>query len=130
MEERIIRDYLKNEATALDLRIALRGMVIYSVGQSRNEAIKPLAEDYSITKQHLLQLCQDTISRKLNAQDLKDLSFILISSDRFAWDTDTPEGEFIGNVLWDWSCPEVNHSLTEENLSKYASWIETGKSPF
>lgn len=45
---------------------------------------------------------------------------MIISSDYLTWRDD----ELLGEIIWDWSCPEVNYALTPENMARFRKWLE------
>ncbi len=83
-------------------------------------------DEYIITSQHLLQLCNDTINGHLTVENLNTIAFALFASDYFHWNAETEDGEVVFNTLFDWDNPEINYPLTTHNLEIWKKYLETG----
>ena len=83
-------------------------------------------DEYIITSQHLLQLCNDTINDHLTIENLNTIAFALIASDYFHWNADSKDGEIVFNTLIDWNNPEINFPITHQNLQLWKIYLETG----
>jgi hypothetical protein len=66
-------------------------------------------------------LCDAVIHGDLPADSLHTIGFALMASDRFQWDGD--KDEVLADVIADWSCPEINYSLTVENVQRFRGWL-------
>jgi hypothetical protein len=51
----------------------------------------------------------------------------LIGSDYFTWDTETVDGERIGQVLFEWNNSTINYPLTIDNVRQWKIYLTTGK---
>jgi hypothetical protein len=58
---------------------------------------------FALTSDHMVLLCDATLSKALTAEALSTIAFALLASDHFEWND-----EAISEVLQDWSCPEIN----------------------
>lgn len=67
-----------------------------------------------------LRVCECAINGQLLPENMRLLAFIIITSEHFAWGDD----ELLAEVLYDWSCPEVNYPLTPENLVRFKRWLD------
>ncbi len=64
-------------------------------------------------------LCEAVLCGQLPAEELSTIGFALIASDKFIWDGD----DLIGDVIHDWSSPEINYPLTVENVCRFKNWL-------
>lgn len=76
-------------------------------------------EDFTVTRDMAIQLCDDVLRGALPPHLLQPIGFALIASDKFIFDGDTIEAE----VIHDWSCPEVNYPLTVETVQQFKKWL-------
>lgn len=67
-----------------------------------------MGTDFSVTRDMVIRLCDSVLNRELEASALATIGFALMASDRFAWNAD----DILGDVIADWSCPEINCPLT------------------
>lgn len=82
--------------------------------------------EFEIKKEHLIKLCNHTLSGQLLPIDLNTISFALISSDYFYWDTQTGDGEIIAETIFDWDNPDIGFDLTLKNLELWKEYLLTG----
>jgi hypothetical protein len=81
--------------------------------------IEYMAGEFSVTREMLVLLCDAVLSRKLPPQDLSTIGFALAASESFFWNSE----DIVGDVIHDWSCPEVNYPLTLENVRRFKNWL-------
>jgi hypothetical protein len=43
----------------------------------------------------------------------------LVASESFVWEDE----DIVGDVIHDWSCPEVNYPLTIDNVERFKRWL-------
>lgn len=89
-------------------------------GVSTEVSVEEMGTDFLITRDMTLHLCDSALAGTLPPHALKLLAFVIVTSDRFTWGAD----EIVGEILYDWSCPEVNYSLTAESLVLFRSWLD------
>jgi len=53
-------------------------------------------------------------SQEFPIEELSTIGFALAASDNFEWDVEDLGGE----IIYDWSCPEVNYPLTLNKCEK------------
>ncbi len=59
-------------------------------------------DEYIVSRQNLLKLCDDAINGHLSTTDLNTIAFCLIGSDYFHWDSETTEGKIVATTIFDW----------------------------
>jgi hypothetical protein len=82
--------------------------------------------NYIVTTSHLLKLCNAAIEGSLKFEHLTTIAFALEFSEYFIWDSNTINGDIVANVINDWCNPEINFSITIENLNHWKTYLETG----
>jgi hypothetical protein len=125
MHEEKLKQYFLGNDDITQLAEDLKGSATL-VGQSMHHHIVDMEADFEVTPKHLVALCTDVLAGALDPYTLRQVAFCLIASDHFLWDTDTEEGNLVGETLLDWSAPEVNYPLTLENVAKFRVRLETG----
>ena len=113
-----------------DLEAETHGAFEQQSRDSRRLIVETMGEKFSLRSDHVAKLCDAVLEGKLNPANLEAIGFALIASDQFEWSTDTEDGERVGEVLFDWSAPEVNHDLTAENVRRWKHYLETGEPAF
>lgn len=83
-----------------------------------------------VSPAHLVGLCDAVIGDELSADELQAISFFLIASEHFAWDTETTVGSLVADVLFEWSAPQINYALTVDTLIAYREGLQNGCHPF
>jgi len=125
-----LRDYFDNLISIDILYMDVEGSEVRTSHDVIRTNIENINEDgeYIITRNNLLKLCNDVLAGDLKPDHLTTISFALICSDYFHWDTD--DDEVVADVLFDWDSPEINHPPTIENLKKWKHYLLTGNDPF
>jgi hypothetical protein len=73
---------------------------------------------FVLHRDHLIKLCDATLSSELQPESLSAIAFALLASDAFEWDDDV-----IAEVISDWSAPEINYPMTERTLTMHRGWL-------
>jgi hypothetical protein len=81
-------------------------------------AVKDMPDEFNLTRQHLIALCDATFTTELEAEALIAIAFALLATDRFVWEDDV-----MSEVLFDWSCPEVNFPIVPRTLEMHRRWL-------
>jgi hypothetical protein len=81
--------------------------------------VSEMKSEFAITRTMALQLCDAVSNGTLRGEVLRTVAFVIISSDHLTWGED----EVLGEIIWDWSCPEVNYPLTPENMARCRKWL-------
>jgi hypothetical protein len=129
MKEALLRDYFLGGITANDLLADVKDSVMRD-GILSVQEIEDMTGDFALKPEHLVKLCSDVLAGRLPPKTLEEIGFCLVASDRFNWNSDTPEGERVAEVAHDWSAPEINFPLTLENVAKWRDYLTTGDTKF
>ncbi len=119
MRETILRDFFLGQATPEALAKDVLGSVKQIGPIEFSVEIEDMDEEFSVTREMLVSLCDAVLSRKLPVLELSTIGFVLEASERFVWDGK----DLIGWVIDDWACPEINYPLTLENVQRFKSWL-------
>ena len=106
------------EVQAIDLAEDLRGSVTHLNAIISKVAIEDMHVPFLVNRQHLIMLYDAYLSTSLTADGLNTIAFALMASDHFEWDDDT-----LGEVLSDWSAPEINFPLNLETIKMHRTWL-------
>lgn len=80
-------------------------------------------DDFVLTSQVVLRLCEAAISGDLPLEALPTLAFIL-EAGSFEWgEEDIQAGETYRRVLQALSCPEINCPLNRETIEMFRRWL-------
>ncbi|MFZ0579502.1 MAG: hypothetical protein WBY69_05650 [Candidatus Acidiferrales bacterium] len=119
MREVILRDFFLGRITPPELAADVRGSVKKVGAISFVAEIEDMDDEFSVTRQMLVSLCEAVLSDQLPSQDLSTIGFALLASEKFVWDAE----DLVGDVIHDWSCPEINYPLTLENVQRFKDWL-------
>ena len=129
MHEEILKRFFLGEASARELADDLAGSLVERRDVTHHP-IKDMCDDFEVQPEHLVRVCEAVLGGEIEAKYLEAIGFCILASDHFEYDTDTPEGELVGETVFDWSEPRVNHPLTIENVRKFRERLVTGGNPF
>ena len=130
MRESVLAKFLSGEISAALLRLELVNVIGTNTLQAGKNMVLDLSFDLEISRDHLIRLCETFLKGDINSDQLEAIAFFLIGSDHFVWNSDLNEGELVAEILFDWSAPEINYVLTEENVSRYLAGLQQGLYPF
>jgi hypothetical protein len=82
--------------------------------------VAEMKSEFVISKTMALRLCDAVSDGTLPSEVLRTVAFVIIGSDHLTWGDD----ELLGEIMWDWSCPEVNLALSPENMTRFRKWLE------
>jgi hypothetical protein len=82
--------------------------------------VSEMKSEFAITRTMALRLCDAVSNETLHGDVLRTVAFVIISSDSLNWGDD----DLLGEIIWDWFCPEVNYALTRENMARCRKWLE------
>jgi hypothetical protein len=128
MTERILLEYFQNltsvEKLADDLkdsqkRTSFNTTSVYVI-QIDN------GQEFNVTKDHLIRLCNDTLNGKLTTTDINTIAFAIITSDFFTWEEESSDSALIETVIYDWDNPEIGFDLTLKNIQLWKEYLLTG----
>ena len=121
MRENVLRDFFENKATAAELAQDVAGAMSQKTEKISVVSIEDMDGEFTITSPMLVRLCDVVLGGELGPEALHSIGFALMASDAFCWDAD--EDSVLAEVIADWSCPEINYSLTIENVQRFRKWL-------
>jgi hypothetical protein len=127
MKEEILRRFFEGQVTAEEVGADIAGSTKRISDILSYQSIDDMESDFKVTRSNLLDICDAVLSGKLPPKFLREIGFALVGSDRFFWDGD--EDELLADIIYDWSCPEVNYPLDIDSVRKFKSWL-TGEEPY
>ena len=119
MREIVLRDFFLGRTTALELGRDLLGSTKKVGPISFVIEIEDMEDEFAVTREMLVSLCDTVLSGQLPPQDLSAIGFALLASDSFIWDAEN----VMGDIIHDWSCPEINYPLTLDNVERFKNWL-------
>ncbi len=75
-------------------------------------------DGFILTRKHLIKLCKDFLEEKITAWNLEDIAFILYGCDGFVWGNNEEERKVITDIMFNFSSPDINYSLTKDYIEK------------
>ena len=130
MNGNVLRGFFDDRLTAVDLLADLAGTrSVLGTGSVRHHMTDTESE-FVITTEHLVKLCDAVMADQIPPGHLEWIGFGLIASDNFEWDTDTIDGERVGDALFDWASPSTNYQLTIDTVRKFRHRLTTGENTF
>lgn len=118
MREEELRQYFLGRRSASELSEDISGSVVQIDRVHSTVQIVDMREPFSLTRQHLISLCDAFIKGTLSPDALNTVAFALLASDTFEWDDDVTS-----EVLSDWSAPEINYELNTETINMHRAWL-------
>lgn len=130
MHESVLRDFLIGVQPATALKKDLSGAVVQTSSNTFTQRIVTMEEEFVVTREHALRLCDAVLDGALDAKDLEPVAFCIIASDQFRFEDDSPYNERVLETLHDWDSPEINYVLTRATVEKFKKRLLTGESTF
>jgi len=126
MKEATLRDFFVGASSTKVLRDDLVDALVRTSAVVTKHPIVDMKEDFQVSPEHLVRICDAFVKNELSADDLRAIGFCLVASSRFVWDGSDPLGERVANVASDWSAPEINYPITASNVEKWREYLVTG----
>jgi hypothetical protein len=108
MKESDIRSFLDGDVDATWLSRVLED------DASATELVADLDDAVCLTPEEMRRLCDAHLAGGLPVDGLQAVAGLILESDNFGWDENTPEGELVAEILWDWAMPEDEAPPTTE----------------
>jgi hypothetical protein len=121
MHEQILADFLADKTTAQVLAADLEQCEESLAPGASAINIADMAEEFFITSEMAIKLCDAVLAGELAAAMLRPIGFAIVASEKFCWDFDG--NDVLGEVLHDWSCPEINYPLIPDNIRRFRRWL-------
>ena len=125
MKESAIAEFLAGSSAVEELRSELLSSQSWVDAISTEVSVEQMSTEFTVTREMALHACDAGLAGQLPPEALRLLAFTIITSDHFTWGED----ELLGEILYDWSGPEVNFPLTSEYLVQFRSWLD-GTAPY
>jgi hypothetical protein len=119
MREIVLRNFFLGHATPAQLASDVLGSTKRVGPISLVVEIEDMEGEFTVTSDMLVSLCDVVLSGQLPPQELSAIGFALVASGSFVWDAE----DIVGDVIHDWSCPEVNYLLTVDNVRRFKKWL-------
>jgi hypothetical protein len=129
MREETLKEFFAGNVGAKELASDLKGSMVRT-GTMTRHPIENMTETFHVLPAHLTRVCDAVLRGDIEPKYLQAIGFCVVASDNFEYDTDTAEGELVGETLMNWSAPEINYPLTQANVRKFRERLTTGKDPF
>lgn len=130
MHEAVLRDYLLGAVSISALRADLEGAVTRTSHDVHRQTITDMEIAFSLSSAHLVSLCDAVLTNQLPPSDLSVIAFCLVASEHFQWDSDTPDGHLVEEMLYEWDSPEINYPLNLQTVAKFRHRLLTGEDTF
>src|SRR6185295_18341385 len=105
MREITLKEFFAGNLNAVALSTDLEGSLVTS-GIVTKHPIEDMDETFVVWPEHLTRSCEAVLSGYITPRALQAIGFCVVASDNFEYDTDTPEGDLVGETLMDWSAPD------------------------
>jgi len=125
MREEVLAAFFAGTASAAELATDLAGAEERVSDVESLVKIKDMRSELVVTREMAVRLCDAVLRNELPPTALATIGFALLASDHFVWDWD----DVLGEIIWDWSCPEVNYALNLENVKRFRAWL-TGEEAY
>ena len=76
-----------------------------------------------ITRQYLIELCDNFLDDKIDKMAIQDFAWKAISEDDFEWDED----DIISRTIFDWDNEEINFEIKKTNIHLWKNRLLTGQ---
>ena len=129
MREETLKEFFAGNVGAKELASDLKGSMV-TTGTMTKHPIENMSETFQLGPEHLTRVCDAVLRGDIDPKYLQAIGFCIVASDNFQYDTDTTEGDLVGETLMDWSAPEINYPLTLDNVRKFRERLVTGHNPF
>ena len=122
MTEQKLKEYFENKITIDELRSDVKNSQTKTGYDTTSVFIEQIDEGgFILHKEHLIKLCEDFISKKIDSVDLNTIAFSLIASDFFDWNE-----EEISNVIFDWDNATIGYDINTKNVQLWKDYLENG----
>lgn len=123
MKKSALKNYFDGTLSIEELRDDLKGTIEKTSCDVLTYTVETLnAGSYELNEKHILKICDAAIDGSLNPMDLDVISFTLIGSDYFDWDS-----ERITETITDWNNQTINFPVTSTNLELWKHYLTSGE---
>ena len=131
MKTSVLRSFIDGACDSQALARDLEG----SVERTSHDVIShyiddDLDGDSPVTAANLVTICDAFTKGDLTAQMIQQIAFAMMASDSFEWDSDTPDGRRVAEVIGWWDSPEIHYPITDSTMVKFRHYLCTGEDLF
>jgi hypothetical protein len=119
MREIVLRDFFLGSVTASVLARDVAGSKKKVGAVEWVVEIEDMEGQFEVTRLMLVSLCDAVLSGQFPPEELSTIGFALAASDHFSWDGE----DLIGDVIYDWSSPEINYPPTLDSVRRFRNWL-------
>lgn len=119
VREEVLARFFKGRATPAELARDLKGSEQRVSDIQSIVEIEDMQEEFVVTRGMAVALCDAILGQELEPSTLATIGFALMASDKFSWDGE----DVLGEIIADWSCPEINYTLNMENVRQFRAWL-------
>jgi hypothetical protein len=119
LKEAILAQFFEGKITGAKLANDLDGSERRISQTESIVKIEDMQEEFFVSREMAIRLCDAILRNELPPESLANIGFALIASDKFSWDFD----DVLGEIIFDWSAPEINYELTIENVGRFRGWL-------
>jgi len=130
MHEQTLKNFFQDDATLEDLLNDMKDSVPETNHEFTHEDIIDMNEDFEVTSEHLVMLCDEFLSGEIDASIIEAIGSCTSASDHFYWDSTTHDGHVISEVSHMWASPDTNYPINDENMMKFREYLMTAEYPF
>jgi hypothetical protein len=123
----VLRDFFLGKVSAAALARDISGSLVRISKKIWEVRIIDMDSDMVVERPMLVTVCDAILAGQMPPEHLKIIGFALSASDHFVWDGD--KDDVLANVIADWSAPEINYPLTNENVRRFRRWL-TAEEPY
>ncbi|TCJ13015.1 hypothetical protein EPD60_14000 [Flaviaesturariibacter flavus] len=126
MTERALLNYFLGKSSAEDLSNDTIGSQQRTSRDVTAVTVSRIADpgSFSVTRNHLIALCKDSLAGKLSFGSLNTIAFAINMSEYFTYDE---SDEVVGQVLFEWDNPEIDGPLTIESIEHCLFLLESSR---
>ncbi len=119
MQEIVLRRFFEGGLSSTDLAHDLNGSLVHAGPKLTRHLIEDMEGEFEVLAHHLIKVCDSVLDGSVPPESLESIGFCLAASDAFFWDSETPEGGIVANVIFNWAEHRINHSLNCDNVAKW-----------
>lgn len=89
--------------------------------------VDPLEQRFELRALQLVRVCDAYLDGEIDADVVKAVGFLVVDSDAFDFDVDTPDGDRVMDVASNWATPEINIPIDDKSMRSWKACLQ-GKS--
>jgi len=130
MKQKTLKAFFEGEITAANLAREAKEAGQLEDNTRLDSLTDDLSEDFIVTADHLVALCDAVMDGDLKPSQLQDIAWVLVSSERFLWNLEDDPKDPVNEVIHAWDAPEINYRLIGDTVMKFRRLLRTGENTF